>query len=325
MSEDIKLVGNGAVARIDGELDSTDGNSKLHTYIWTPSADAGEVRGVVQIIHGMAEHTARYEDFACELCGHGYIVAGLDHCGHGLSVSDPEQLGHLPMKKGADILVNDAHNFSLILRGAYPDAPFFLFGHSMGSFVTRRFVTDFPEGLAGAVISGTGQQPVPLSLSGNMLCRVLGKRFGETHRSALVDGMAAGGYAKGIKDARTPVDWLSYNVENVDKYIADPLCGFMFSVGGYEAVTNLTAEIATTSHAKEIPADMPLFFVSGIDDPVGDCGKGVVAAVKMYREAGVRDVDMILYPGMRHEILNEDDKAKVYVDVLNWLEDHRVK
>lgn len=323
MSDYYSIVSEDGVGRIEGDLASTDGYSILRTLIWFPPADAGEIRGVVQVVHGMAEHVERYENFAIALAREGYVVGGADHIGHGKSVSDESQLGHLPLKGGDDIMVTDAYNFSLVLRGAFPGVPFFLFGHSMGSFIVRRMAEEHSAGMAGVIVCGTGNQPVGASLAGNVASRLIARQTNPTYRSKALDNMVMGSMSKAIKNARTDYDWLSTDPEVVDAYIADPLAGQMFSVGGYASLTNLTAEVCTKLHARHIPADLPMLFIAGDADPVGDCGKGVIDAVKMYRKAGVREVGMILYPGMRHEILNEIGKEKVYVDVLNWMEDHR--
>lgn len=323
MSENYQVVTEEGVGRIEGDLASTDGYSILRTLIWFPPEEAGDIRGIVQIVHGMCEHIERYEEFACSLARQGYVVGGADHIGHGKSVSDVSQLGHLPIKGGEDIMVTDARNFGYVLRGAFPGVPFFLFGHSMGSFVVRRMAEEYSSGVSGVIVCGTANKPVGLSLAGNVLSRIEAGRKNPMHRSKLIDDMVMGSLSKAIKGARTEFDWLSCDPEVVDSYIADPLCGQPFSVGGYASLTNLMAEVSTKLHARHVPVDLPMLFISGDQDPVGDNGKGVIDAVKMYRKAGVREVGMILYPGMRHEILNEPGRAKVYVEVLNWIEDHR--
>lgn len=310
------------VARAEGRILSFDGASRLRVLTWMPLQ--GEFRGIVQIVHGMAEHVGRYEGFACTLARAGFLVVGEDHVGHGESVGTPEKLGHLPLN-GADVLVADANRVGQIYRAAYPELPFFLFGHSMGSFIARRCCAEFGSDFDGAILCGTGSVPLAVSKAANALCKMLARTKGPEYRSEKIDALGAGGYAKGIPDAQDEYDWLSVNRENVRQYRNDPLCGALFSVGGYAALTALTAEVVTLRHARRVPSDLPMLFVSGGMDPVGECGKGVVEACELYREAGVLDCRMRLYPGLRHEILNEDAHEEVEADILEWIEAHLPK
>lgn len=305
---------------------SADGSTSIRARLWEPSSGTSSVadapRAVVQVVHGMCEHMGRYDAFARFLAEHGIAVCGEDHIGHGASAAGPEELGHMPPREGKDILIADVDALRrMMTRRSDGEVPYFLFGHSMGSFIVRAYLTrPYAEGLAGAVLCGTGQQPRALSTAGNLLARALGRVLGTRHRSALIDGMGAGAYGKRIDHARTPFDWLSTDPAVVDAYLADERCGFMFTVGGYAALTDLTGEIADPSAVARVPRDLPLLFVSGAEDPVGGNGKGVDAAVKALRDAGVEDVREILYPGMRHEILNEPGRAQVLSDILAWLE-----
>lgn len=310
------------VARAEGRIQSSDGASRLRVLTWIPLQ--GEFRGIVQIVHGMAEHVGRYEGFACVLARAGFLVVGEDHVGHGESVGTPDKLGHLPLN-GADVLVNDANYVGRLYRAAYPELPFFLFGHSMGSFIARRYCAEFGSELDGAILCGTGSVPLAVSKAANALCKMLARTKGPEYRSEKIDALGAGGYAKGIPDAQDEYDWLSVNRENVLRYRNDPLCGALFSVGGYAALTALTAEVVTLRHARRVPSGLPMLFVSGGMDPVGECGKGVVEACELYREAGVLDCRMRLYPGLRHEILNEDAHEEVEADILGWIESHLPK
>lgn len=300
---------------------SSDGRSWLRVALWLP--DAGYTRrGAVQLVHGMAEHIERYSAFARFLTGLGYVVFGHDHIGHGKSVTSTDELGHMPIKGGADILVEDvarARAAAASLCAGMERLPLFLFGHSMGSFVVRACIARHPAGLAGAVLCGTGDQPRLLSLAGRTLARAIGAVRGERYRSRLVDSLAMGAFSSAIEDARTDCDWLSTDPAVVDAYLADPLAGQMFTVGGYATLTDLTAEVVADASAAAVPHDLPLLFVAGSDDPVGECGEAVRRAADRYRSAGVEDVDVVLYPGMRHEILNEPDRIDVYADIEAWL------
>lgn len=301
---------------------SRDGKSTIHALVWEPDASAGETpkpRGIVQIVHGMSEHVERYEPFAKFLVSGGFVVCANDHVGHGASVGDASDLGHMPAHGGAEVLVEDAHALRETLAARYPDAPYVMFGHSMGSFIARKYITEHGEGLAAAVLCGTGQQAVVLSMAGNALACALACVRGERHKSVLLHSVADGAYSKAVENPRTDFDWLSCDPVQVDAYIADPKCGCMFTVGGYATLTSLTGEVVRAASANKVPKGLPLLFVAGGEDPVGDCGRGVQKAVAEYKAAGVRVVDMKLYPGMRHEILNESGRGQVMADVVEWL------
>ena len=306
------------IAPMEIEFPSWDGTSTIHALIWQP---AGTPRGIVQLIHGMSEHIERYESFAQFLAAHGFIVCGHDHIGHGHSVSSTDELGHMPVERGADVLVEDVDTLRAIVSRAFSDdLPYFIFGHSMGSFTLRVYLTRHGEGLAGAILCGTGHKPKVVSLAGNALAHLGAKVRGEREKSELIHAMADGAFSRAIDDPRTEFDWISANQDNVDDYIADDLNGFPFTLGGYASLTRLTLLAASLELAKRIPNDVPLLFIAGAKDPVGENGRGVTAAADLMRRAGAEDVEIILYDGMRHEILNEKDALLVFDDVLAWIE-----
>lgn len=300
---------------------SHDGASRIHALLWQPDKRTAVPRGIVQIVHGMAEHIDRYEPFACYLVSQGFVVCANDHVGHGKSVKDESDLGHIPLDAGADALIEDVHELRRLTASRYAGTvPYVLFGHSMGSFIARAYMTRHGEGVAAAILCGTGQQPRLLSSAGRALSRLIAASKGERYRSPLVDSLGAGSFSKAIDGARTDVDWISTDEAVVDEYIADPACGQMFTVGGYAALTSLALEATDASRAALVPHGVPMFFIAGAEDPVGDRGRGVERAACEYRDAGVESVDVKLYEGMRHEILNESDKERVYEDVASWLE-----
>ena len=301
-------------------FDSTDGSTQIRGIIWWP--DDAPKRGVVQLVHGMAEHIMRYDDFARFLASKGFVVCGHDHIGHGESVRDRGKWGHIPTKGGRDILVGDVGRMRALIRERVDSSlPHFLFGHSMGSFVVRAYIADCGQGLAGAIICGTGHIAGAMSAGGNSLAKIISTVRGETYVSKLLGNLSVGAYAKAIENARTPLDWLSYNKENVDAYIADDSCGFAFSAGGNATLTALTGEVCNPKCFARVPHNLPLLFIAGDGDPVGDMGKGVRTAAQMARDAGSTDVVCTIYEHMRHEILNELDHQRVYDDVLAWIEE----
>ena len=234
----------------------------------------------------------------------------------------------MPLEVGEDVLVADVQTLRELALERLSQRcdmrvsgiPYVIFGHSMGSFITRVFLTRHAFGVRAAVLCGTGHQPRPLSTAGKALTSSLAKKHGERYVSELVDGMGAGGYGRAIKDAETNLDWIATDPEVVAEYQRDPLCGQKFTVGAYHVLTSLVSDATDLRLARRVPHALPLLFVSGDQDPVGECGAGVHRAAEMYRKAGVESVTEKLYPGMRHEILNEPVRGEVHRDVLAWLE-----
>lgn len=300
-------------------LPSTDGSTTVHGIIWWPQEDP---RGIVQLVHGMAEHIMRYDSFARYLNEQGFVACGHDHVGHGKSVDDPTHWGCLPVRNGRDVLVGDVGRMrDLVSERVSNDLPYFIFGHSMGSFVTRAYISECAMGLSGAIICGTGHIPPATSAAGNKLARLIARARGEDYVSKLLGELSIGAYAKAIPNRRTQLDWISYNEDNVDAYIADEQCGFAFSAGGNATLTALTCEVCTPSCCAKVPIGLPLLYIAGDADPVGDMGEGVRKAADMAREAGSVDVTCTIYEHMRHEILNEDDGIRVMADVVAWMEE----
>lgn len=300
---------------------SHDNASTIRALVWEPDDAARpdfSPRAVVQIVHGMSEHVERYAPFAEFLAGRGFVVCANDHVGHGKTAGERD-LGHMPLANGADVLVEDVHALREKVCERYPHARHVMFGHSMGSFVTRVYLTRHADGLSAAILCGTGQQPRIQTVAGRVITRLIAQIRGERHVSRFVDSLGAGAYGRAIKDARTDVDWISSDPDVVDEYIADPLCGQPFTVGAYATLASLVADATDARLARRVPKDLPLLFVAGAEDPVGDCGRGVARAVDEYRNAGVRLVEMGIYPGARHEILNEPCHEAVWHDVEEFL------
>ncbi len=288
--------------------------------VWAP---ASTPRAIVQIGHGMSEYIERYDDFARFLAAQGFLVCGHNHVGHGADIEDPEMWGIIPAISGKELFIADYHAVRTVMQKTYgEDIPYFVFGHSMGSFVVRAYVALHGEGLAGAVVCGTGHNPKAVCDMGAFMARVTAMRKGDAYRSKFLNGLADGAYAKAIPDARTPFDWLNTDPAKVDEYIADPACGFMFSAGGYVALMELTSEVADKKRIAGIRKDLPVLFIAGDQDPVAANGKGVETVFGMFKDAGLTDVQCKLYEGLRHEILNEPTHAEVYEDVLAWLNAH---
>lgn len=300
---------------------SANGKTQIHAIEWIPET---EVTAVLQISHGMVEYIARYDDFARLLANAGVYVVGNDHLGHGASVDRDEDHGFFGDPNGNGWVIRDMHRLRCLTEEKYPGKPYFMLGHSMGSFLLRQYLTKYGDGLAGAIIMGTGQQPANVLRLGKMLCRSIAAFKGWHYRSRFINNMAFGSYNKAFEPARTSVDWLTKDESVVDAYLADPWCTFLFTVNAYYQMFSGIERAQNPANIAKIPKDLPILFVSGQDDPVGAQGKGVQQVYDAYEKAGIRELSIKLYPGDRHEILNETDKKQVYGDLLRWFDQQLV-
>ena len=217
-------------------------------------------------------------------------------------------------------MIGDIHKLREITCKKYPNVPYFMMGHSMGSFLLRQYLTIHAKGLAGAIIMGTGHQPRMILSGGQLICKIVAAVKGWKHQSQLVNNLSFGSYNKKFEPAETPNDWLTSDKEKRNQYVDDPLCGYTFTVGGYYQMFEGMKVLDTKGSVGKIRKDIPVFFVAGADDPVGDFGKGVQKVYEKYKTAGIRDVSIKLYENDRHEILNETDRWQVYEDLYIWLE-----
>ena len=298
---------------------SVDGETTIHAIEWVPE---GEPVAVMQLIHGMTEFVGRYDEFASYLADKGFYVVGNDHLGHGESVNNEEQYGFFREKNGNRAVLEDIETLRVMTKEKYPDVPYFMLGHSMGSFLIRQYIARHGDSLTGAIIMGTGTNPEAVLKTGRALCRMIAAVKGWHYRSSLVYSIVSNGNNKRIPDAKTPAEWLSKNEESKAAYLADPKCTFRFTVNGYYNMFLSISDCQSKATAAKIPKDLPLLIVSGAEDPIGQYGKGVEQAYKLYQKAGIKDVSMKLYPDDRHEILNELDRATVYDDIYAWLTAH---
>ena len=279
--------------------------------------------GVVQLVHGIAEHIGRYDAFARFLNSHGYVVVGNDHLGHGLSVASEQFRGFFAEQDGWTHVSNDIRTLQIMTARQFKGLPYFLFGHSMGSFLTRTYLIRFPGTVDGAVICGTGQMRPAVIASGRMAGEMEKRRLGAKGKSKLLARLSFGSYNNQFKPVRTEYDWLSINRDNVDAYMADPLCGFDTTVGLFLDLMDGLTLIEDPKRLAHMDKEMPVLFIAGGLDPVGESGAGVRRAYISFKECGMKDADIRIYSGLRHEILNEVGREMVFDDVLAWLESKR--
>ena len=278
--------------------------------IWKPE---GTPRAIIQLLHGMAEHIARYERLAKKLNEAGYLVIGHNHPGHGPRAG---LLGYFYDENGWDYLLAKAHAISKTITKEYPDLPFFLLGHSMGSFAAREYALRWGKELDGLILSGTGFYDKPLCAAGKLLAKLSPKK----KPANLVNQVAFAGNNKPFHPARTAFDWLSRDEKEVDRYIADPLCGFVFTGGAFADFFGGLLALTDETRLAALPKSLPVYLLSGDRDPVGQMGEGVKKVAAQYKKAGLSRVDCRLYPGARHELFNETNREEVFRDLIAWLD-----
>ncbi len=276
-------------------------------------------RAVLQISHGMCEFIDRYDNFAQYLCNKGIVVCGNDHLGHGKSITSKDKYGYFCEKDGDSVLIEDMHYLVQITKEKYPDIPYFMLGHSMGSFLCNDYLIDHGQELAGAIIMGTGQVPVLLLKSSCLLCKIMALFKGWHYRSQLLNSLSIGSYNKTFEPSNTHKDWLCKDPDIIDKYIHEERCTYVFTLNAFYYLFKLMIRIQNKKNLTKMPKDLPVLFVSGENDPVGDFTKSVKKVIKLFKDSGMKNVDYKFYKDDRHEILNELDKELVYEDLLNYI------
>lgn len=291
--------------------------SNVTYYILVP--EEVEIRGIVQISHGMCEYFSRYTTFAKYLCSLGFIVCGNDHIGHGASVSRPSELGFFAARDGWKYLVDDVKQLTDLMQRRYPQLPYFLLGHSMGSLVARLYLTDYGEKLAGCTLTGT-VGPNAAAISAAHLADSIARTRGMTYRSGFLSDLVFKGYNRKIKDPHSVFDWLSRDESVVSLYQSDEKCNFVFTATGFRDLFTLIAKANASHTFRHTPRGLPLLFLAGDKDPVGKYGEGVRRVVNLYRGAGVKNIEVIFYKDARHEVLNELGRLDAFADISRWLE-----
>lgn len=299
---------------------STSGLTQIHVNQWLPAGE--QLRGVVQIAHGVAEYGKRYAPFAEFLCEQGYAVLANDHLGHGASQIPDAPMVYLGEHHGWWHVVEDMEQLRLYIAEEFPQVPVVLFGHSMGSFLTRSHMLRHPGAYDAYILCGTGQPGALTIQSGKFLADRKIRKQGKRGYSPLLERMAFGSYNQKFAPNRTSFDWGSLNEDNVDAYLADPLCGGAATLGLFRDMFEGLGYITRRENLRQLDPKAPILLISGEDDPVGGMGKGVKKAFEGFQAAGAEDVEMKLYPKLRHEILNEKCAQVVYTEISQWLDGH---
>lgn len=295
---------------------SRDGFHTIHAMKW--QSDEAEPIGVLQIVHGMAEYIARYEEVAVYFANKGFVVVGDDHLGHGDTAKEYGDYGYFCRKDPVTVLVRDEHRLKKIIQKEYEGLPYFILGHSMGSLILRNYLCRYGSGIDGAVICGTAHYSKPAIFAGKILTGVMKLAGKSRNKSALLDDLMFGQHNKRT-DKRTSFDWICSDESVVDSYMNDPGCGFLFTVNGFDTLMSLVKELNKHSNLVKMPKDLPVLFIAGTEDPVGNYGKAVQDVYDTFLNLDLTKVQLKLYNDARHELLNEKQKTQVYEDVFNWL------
>ena len=299
---------------------SCDGQHEIFSSLWLP--DEGQPKAVVQLVHGISEYVNRYDALARYLAGHGFAVCGEDHLGHGRTGKQDSRFGYFARHDGWTLVTADVRALRQLMGEKYPDVPYFLLGHSMGSFLTRTYLCRYPGEVSGAILSGTGQEPSLIVGAGKLLASLISRFRGPEHISPLVHSLALGAYNKQFAPNRTTADWISRDETVVDTYLADPFCQVMPTVGLYRDMLGGLQYIASRRALSQMDPDTPVYLYSGDQDPVGANGAGVKKVYGYFETYGTKDLTMKLYENGRHEMHNELNKDEVFADIMAWLEEH---
>ncbi|KGA98978.1 alpha/beta hydrolase [Alkalihalobacillus alcalophilus ATCC 27647 = CGMCC 1.3604] len=279
-------------------------------------------RAIVQIAHGMAEHIERYDEFAKKLVAEGFSVYGNDHRGHGRTAQLNGMSGYFDDEQGFERVAGDMAQLTSVIERENPNVPIFIFGHSMGSFLSRRYIQLHGNRIAGVILCGTGGNLGLSGKIGRLITRWEIKKHGRQTPSSRMNNLIFGGYNKAFHPKQTDFDWLSRDEKEVNKYIEDPFCGGVFTTGFFSDLLEGIELVNSPQNIKRIPSTLPIFLISGSADPVGNDTKGVLQAYQGFKQAGIGDVTYKFYENARHELLNEVNKEEVSSDIIQWIQTH---
>lgn len=296
---------------------SADGKTQIHAVEWIPDE---KPKAILQIAHGVTEYILMYEQFAEYLVEKGIMVVGNDHLGHGKSIakdSEPMYFGPTGSWKWA---VEDMYTCTKMIKEKYPEIPYYMLGFSLGSFLLRTYLIEYPKAIDAAIIMGTGETPPVQIALAKFIANKEAKKVGENHTSPMIKKLTFDTYNKFFAPNRTDYDWLCSDNEGLDEYIADPMRGGNLSAGLFREMLSGMKFTSEIKNLKKMNLDTPILFISGDEDPVGEKGKGVIKAYHKFQNIGMKDVEIKLYPKLRHDILHEKCKKEIYEYVYNWIE-----
>ena len=289
----------------------------IHAKVWASNETP---KGVIHILHGVAEHIERYDAFAKYMAGLNYVVVGNDHLGHGKSVRDESELGWFGESDGWDTIIRDEHILHETIIRKHPNTPLIMLGHSMGSFMARTYIAEYPDDYDLCILSGTGYQPKFTTSLGKTLANFEIHRHSSKHRSKLLQKIAFGNYLRDIEDPIGQNDWICRDKSVILAYDADPLCGYTATAGLMRDMMDGLGRICSKKYISRMNKDLPVLFIAGEADPVGSWGSGIKKCEQLFHAVGMKDISVILYPGARHEVLNETNRQQVWQDITDWIQ-----
>lgn len=276
-----------------------------------------KVRGIIQIVHGMAEHKERYIDVMKTFAEYGFLCVVHDHRGHGKSIKKKEDLGYFYGTNGT-ALVEDIHQLTSMIKNTSEKIPYILLGHSMGSLAVRAYLKKYDKDIDGLIVCGSPSYNKTAKIA-RKLTLLMMKILGEKHRSKFIQKLMFGTYNKNFEEENGENSWICSDIDVVKKYDDDPLCGFIFTLNGFENLFSLMTETYDKDNWRKENLDMPILFIAGSMDPCIISKRHFERAVNFLKSVGYKNIIAKLYPDMRHEVLNEMRKSIVYNDVLNWI------
>lgn len=295
-------------------IDSRDMKTKLACYEWEPKSDA---KAILVLAHGMQEYLLRYTEMAEYMVSQGIIFAGLDHLGHGKSAASRDDLGYFCEQDPATVLVRDLHRLKKTVQAEHPGLPVYVMGHSMGSFIVRNYIERYGTGIQGVIIQGGNAAPKRQGIGGKLLTSFIAIFRGWRYRSMLCTGVVLGPYVKAFPD--DPTGWLTRRMEVREKYQHDEYSNFMFTLNGYYTLAELILRAGNKKLIANIPKDLPMFIISGAQDPVGEMGRGVQRMYELYKACGMKSVKLDIRPDDRHELHNEEDRFQVFEEIKDFI------
>lgn len=301
---------------------SSDGKTRIHAVEWSPDESP---KAILQIAHGVTEYILRYEEFAEFLTSKGIIVVGNDHIGHGSSIAENAKPMYFGPEGSFKYAVDDVNTLYKTTKEKYENIPYIILGFSLGSFIVRRFLIDYPDTVDGAILVGTGQiAPIKIKIA-KFIAKSEAKKHGEDNPTPMIKSLSFDNYNKLFKPNRTDYDWLCLSKTSLDKYIRDKNRGKELSAGLFREMLSGMEYTGNLENIKKMNKDIPIIFLSGEMDPVGEKGKSVKKAYSDFKKVGIEDVDMKLYKDLRHDILHEDNCVEIYNDIYNFIKEKVIK
>ena len=301
---------------------SSDGKTRIHAVEWSPDESP---KAILQIAHGVTEYILRYEEFAEYLTNKGILVVGNDHIGHGSSIAENAKPMYFGPEGSFKYAVDDVNTLYKTTKEKYKNIPYIILGFSLGSFIVRRFLIDYPDTVDGAILVGTGQiAPIKIKIA-KFIAKSEAKKHGEDNPTPMIKSLSFDNYNKLFKPNRTDYDWLCLSKTSLDKYIRDKNRGKELSAGLFREMLSGMEYTGNLENIKKMNKNITIIFLSGEMDPVGEKGKSVKKAYDYFKKAGIKDVSMKLYKDLRHDILHEDNAEQIYQDILEFINEKVVK